>query len=207
MPFVRSPSSSIKQDLPYNVNQGDNQDEDDITELCEVMYQQSAKCNANLQDALEGSYIYTNQYKNEEEACKFIDSVVRGAYNQKGDIVIDEESFSIQKMIDKVGAISKSVTENWSDDAPPSFGAIIAIGILALGCVAMLVAACFLRKSLNQWNDAKFKRSLMQADGGASGSVKLPPDGDYGYGGGASHPAWTDTGVSRGRGFFDGETA
>ena len=216
MSFAPSHSSSIKQDLPYNVNQDDDQDEDDdVAELCEVMCQQSAKCNANLQGALEGSHIYTNQCKNEEEACKFIDSVVRGAYNQKGDVVINEESFSIQKIIDKVGAVSKSVTENWSDDAPPSIGAVFAIGILALGCVAMLVVACFLRRSLNQWNEAKFKRSLMQADGGASGvsggdgSVKLPPNGDYGYGGGTSHPpiTWTDSGVTRGRSFADGETA
>lgn len=39
------------------VAEGDGEDEDDIAELCEAMYEQSAKCNVNLEDAQTASYV------------------------------------------------------------------------------------------------------------------------------------------------------
>ena len=42
------------------VAEGDQQDEDDIAELCESMYESSAKCNVNLEDAQSSSYVVSH---------------------------------------------------------------------------------------------------------------------------------------------------
>ena len=43
-------SFECHQNLPYAVPEWDAEDEDDITELCEEVYRNSAQCNANFDD-------------------------------------------------------------------------------------------------------------------------------------------------------------
>merc|ERR1719157_65492 len=42
--------SCSESNLPYAVPEWDTEDEDDITELCEEVYRNSAQCNANFDD-------------------------------------------------------------------------------------------------------------------------------------------------------------
>mmetsp|Transcript_17533 Transcript_17533/g.50185 ORF Transcript_17533/g.50185 Transcript_17533/m.50185 type:complete len:339 (+) Transcript_17533:3-1019(+) len=149
--------------LPYMTTQGDNQDDNDITELCEMLYQQSAKCNVNLPDALEASYVSGNQYANQELACSFIENVVKGAYDQDGYVKLDESN-----MIVNIAGMFK----NYSSTAPPSIGQIFAIVALGAVCAIMLVTIGFMQRSLRKWEDAKRRRALVESDA----------IGDYGNG-------------------------
>lgn len=145
----------IYQALPYMTTQGDNQDDNDITELCEVLYESSAKCNVNLPDALASSYVSSNQYANEELACSFIENVVKGAYDQYGYVKLDESKsiVNIAKMFN-----------NYSSDVPPSISQIFAIVALGAGCAIMLVTIGFMQRSLRKWEDAKRRRALVESD-------------------------------------------
>ena len=145
----------IEQALPYMTTQGDNQDDNDITELCEVLYESAAKCNANLPDALASSYVSSNQYANEELACSFIENVVKGAYDQYGYVKLDESKSIVN--------IAK-LFNNYSSDAPPSIGQIFAIVALGAGCAIMLVTIGFMQRSLRKWEDAKRRRALVESD-------------------------------------------
>ena len=146
---------SCQQALPDMTTQGDNQDDNDITELCEVLYESSAKCNVNLPDALASSYVSSNQYANEELACSFIENVVKGAYDQYGYVKLDESKsiMNIAKMFN-----------NYSSDAPPSIGQIFGIVALGAGCAIMLVTIGFMQRSLRKWEDAKRRRALVESD-------------------------------------------
>jgi hypothetical protein len=135
--------------------QGDNQDENDITELCEVMYEQSAKCNVNLPDALEASYMYGNQSSNQELACSFIENVVKGVYDQYGYVKLNESN--------SIAKIAKMFS-NFSSDAPPSIGQIFAVVALGAGCAILLVTIGFMQQSLRKWEDAKRRRALVESD-------------------------------------------
>ena len=146
----------MTQSLPYMTTQGDNQDDNDITELCEMLYQQSAKCNVNLPDALEASYVSGNQYANEDLACSFIENVVKGAYDQYGYVKLDESN-----MMDNIAGLFKN---NYSSTAPPSIGQIFAIVALGAACAIMLITIGFMQRSLRKWEDAKRRRALVESD-------------------------------------------
>jgi len=80
-----SPSDCIsckESDLPYMIVQDDADDGDDITELCENLYTESAKCNKHLYDAEDGSYMSYNQETNEALVCGFISNVNSGKYDE-----------------------------------------------------------------------------------------------------------------------------
>ena len=149
-------NSYMTQSLPYMTTQGDNQDDNDITELCEMLYQQSAKCNVNLPDALEASYVSGNQYANEDLACSFIENVVKGAYDQYGYVKLDESN-----VMDNIAGLFKN---NYSSTAPPSIGQIFAIVALGAACAIMLITIGFMQRSLRKWEDAKRRRALVESD-------------------------------------------
>uniref|UniRef100_A0A7S2P8B7 Uncharacterized protein n=1 Tax=Leptocylindrus danicus TaxID=163516 RepID=A0A7S2P8B7_9STRA len=83
---------------PYANVDEDNEDADDIAEICEDLYMESAKCEANLGiSAYSGQY---NQYGSSymsEMACTFIKNVVKGAYDEKGQIYLDLSEYHAQE--------------------------------------------------------------------------------------------------------------
>lgn len=66
----------------------DNQDEDNVFEMCENIYEMSAKC--ETKHGFTNGYVkqngYDNQVINEFEVCTFIDSLAWGSYDEKGEI-------------------------------------------------------------------------------------------------------------------------
>lgn len=78
------------------INCGDDDDDDDgnVNDTCEYMYSVSGKCETKhgFLDGLLADYdaddqIYENQLANEYEVCTFIDSLITGSYDQRGEIV------------------------------------------------------------------------------------------------------------------------
>jgi hypothetical protein len=72
-------------------HQNDQADQDNVIELCENLYEDSAKCETvngfyNGTAAVAG---YENQVANEQTVCEFISSIKSGTYSEEGEIVIN----------------------------------------------------------------------------------------------------------------------
>mmetsp|Transcript_41782 Transcript_41782/g.61153 ORF Transcript_41782/g.61153 Transcript_41782/m.61153 type:complete len:171 (-) Transcript_41782:207-719(-) len=72
----------------------DAEDEDDINELCENLYVDSAKCLVNM-EAEMAAYGGYNQQANEDKVCTFIENVEAGSYDEAGYININQGGESI----------------------------------------------------------------------------------------------------------------
>lgn len=72
----------------------DNNDADAITEVCETLYGNAAKCNRHIGGATSKSYQSYQQEDNEYSVCSFIATVVTGTYDEYGYIYVDPTSFS-----------------------------------------------------------------------------------------------------------------
>mmetsp|Transcript_41783 Transcript_41783/g.61156 ORF Transcript_41783/g.61156 Transcript_41783/m.61156 type:complete len:556 (-) Transcript_41783:207-1874(-) len=83
-----------ESDLDYNLIDMDAEDEDDINELCENLYVDSAKCLVNM-EAEMAAYGGYNQQANEDKVCTFIENVEAGSYDEAGYININQGGESI----------------------------------------------------------------------------------------------------------------
>lgn len=87
---------SCKEDAD-DENQNDEADEDDVNEMCERIYEESAKCEsrggiqAGFIQTMEEDNNYENQVENEFMVCTFIDSLVFNSYTETGEINIFDE--------------------------------------------------------------------------------------------------------------------
>merc|ERR1740124_676585 len=77
-----------------NDDADENEDNNDITEVCENIYNAAAKCNQYMSSATQKSYQSSEQYDNESNVCNFIKSVVTGAYDEHGYIYFDASAYS-----------------------------------------------------------------------------------------------------------------
>jgi len=146
--------SCDEADQFYMIVKNDAQDEDSITELCENLYIASAKCNQNLYDADDESYMSYNQAANEELACGFIENVVNKAYDSSGVIVLSGESMFVRS--DKSGAVGQAVVLT-----------LLTSSVLALGAWAYT-----LNSELQETSQAGFLSDPVQmtrVESGASG--------------------------------------
>ena len=82
------------QDLSFQNYDGDNEDSDDITEVCETLYGYAAKCNRQISGATSSSYQSYEQEDNEYTVCSFIASVVTGTYDENGYIYVNPSNFA-----------------------------------------------------------------------------------------------------------------
>jgi len=93
--------SCKESDNLYENNEYDNADEDDISELCGDLYMEAAKCD----ERLPVSY-YNNNNNNQnnvqatqqsqEISCTYIKNVIKGAYNEKGNIHLSLKDYKSQ---------------------------------------------------------------------------------------------------------------
>ena len=78
--------------VSYEENDRDQADEDDVLEMCENIYQESAKC--ETKHGFVNGFMkvngYENQIANEYDVCTFIDSLAWGSYNERGEINVGD---------------------------------------------------------------------------------------------------------------------
>ena len=92
--------SCDKSNIPYYSSYGNNNNYgSSVLEMCENVYYYAAKCEDNLSVAQSTSYSYGgySSYVSEEQkkmTCDFIDNVAMGVYNEKGQIYLDQKSYS-----------------------------------------------------------------------------------------------------------------
>merc|ERR1719230_1696942 len=83
-----------ESDLPYQQIDEDAEDDDSVTEMCENLYVDSAKCNRHIGGADEESYITSEQEDNEGAICSYIQSVVTGHYDEDGYNYVDADEYA-----------------------------------------------------------------------------------------------------------------
>jgi len=85
----------------YEENDRDQQDEDEVLEMCENIYLESAKC--ETKHGFVNGFMkvngYENQIQNEYDVCTFIDSLAWGSYDEKGEINVGETQDYIKRYI------------------------------------------------------------------------------------------------------------
>lgn len=81
---------SCKEDAEQNENGDANEDADAVTELCENLYTDSAKCEKShgFNDGYANYYGFENQLAQEEVVCEFMSSLKAGTYDEQGEIVV-----------------------------------------------------------------------------------------------------------------------
>jgi len=74
--------------------QGDDaaQQEDEVTEICEALYDAGAKCHKNL-NVDQSNYYSDQQIANQDNVCNFIEAVLSGQYNEDGEIKVVSKSY------------------------------------------------------------------------------------------------------------------
>jgi hypothetical protein len=151
--FYHSLLLPTSQDNAYENNQDDNDDNDGISEICETLYMDAAKCNKNFDAYTADSYQGNNQASQEDGVCDFITSIVEGNYDESGSIVIDTNWYfntsnwrDADEYLHEAMNVRNFVATNV--DAWQIAALILAIG----GCFYMWVWICCLRSALGKRN-------------------------------------------------------
>lgn len=130
-----------ESNLPYQVVDGDAEDDDEVTEMCENLYFASAKCNRNIAGASSASYLSNEQQDNSQATCSYIKSIVSGHYDEGGYIYVDGGSY-------------RSDNKNNKYQSEETYAAVTGdqvLGILGLSTLFILLWlwSCCLRASLS----------------------------------------------------------
>ena len=90
---------SCKEPQEWDENNGgnDQQDADEVTELCEDLYNYAAKCESvhGFDNGYANYYGYENQIAQENLVCDYIQSIKAGTYDEEGQINVKGASASI----------------------------------------------------------------------------------------------------------------
>jgi hypothetical protein len=78
------------QNADENNNGNDNQEADTVIELCEQLYESSAKCEKahGFENGYANYYGYENQLAQESVVCDFMQSLKSGTYDEQGEIIV-----------------------------------------------------------------------------------------------------------------------
>ncbi len=97
-----------------NANEADQADGDDVNEMCERVYDESAKCESKYglygfvdKNRKEGNY--ENQIENEFMVCSFIESLLLNSYTESGDINLDGDTLVVTRKMTKLQKVSISM--------------------------------------------------------------------------------------------------
>jgi len=82
------------QDEDDNNQGNDNEDEDKVIEMCEQLYDASAKCESShgFDDGYAQYDNYENQANQESTVCEFMQSLRSGTYDEEGEIIVSGAS-------------------------------------------------------------------------------------------------------------------
>lgn len=122
---------------------GDAEDDDSISEVCENLYGYAAKCNRHIGSATRDSYQSYEQADNEYAVCSFISSVVTGSYDEYGYIYIDASEYSSDN---KYNAYAKSAIRKDVVTASQALS-LVFFSVLLL---AVSVRAVFVKHEVDQ---------------------------------------------------------
>jgi len=148
--FPKECVSCKEQSNIWDETASDNSDNDQVSEVCELLYSSSAKCHKNYYSAQEASYNSQQQSDNENMVCNFISNLQSGSYDETGDIVLDANSWFFN-------------TSNWRSSseyakqynnvrAKVSPAQIAALVLVATACLLMWIWACCLHGALSKKN-------------------------------------------------------
>ena len=95
-------------------NEADMADEDDVNEMCERVYDQSAKCESKygLYGFVEKNREdrdFENQIENEFMVCNFIESLLLNSYTESGDINLEQDLVIVTRKVTKAQKVSFSL--------------------------------------------------------------------------------------------------
>eukprot|EP00591_Stephanopyxis_turris_P009287 CAMPEP_0195511690 /NCGR_PEP_ID=MMETSP0794_2-20130614/3923_1 /TAXON_ID=515487 /ORGANISM="Stephanopyxis turris, Strain CCMP 815" /LENGTH=418 /DNA_ID=CAMNT_0040639343 /DNA_START=54 /DNA_END=1310 /DNA_ORIENTATION=+ len=121
-----------------DANQNDEEEEVEIQEVCQELYEAAAKCESN--GGFESGYQYQNGYSNqadqEKKVCSYMKDIKSGAYDEIGEIVISG--------LDTVAA----------DVAEMSGGQKFALAFFVIGTIGLAVFAGMLHKKITSGGGA-----------------------------------------------------
>ena len=140
----------------------DAEDNDDITEICENLYDAAAKCNRYIGGATDESYESYQQEENSVAVCSFITSVVTGSYDEEGYIYMNAANFQNDNKYNEYAAKAnqKSVVTGLQ-----VFG-IVALSISMLG---LLIYSSLLRSAVAKKEMNKIRISAPDTSGKSFG--------------------------------------
>lgn len=144
---------SLQQNEYGNEEEDDENDEDQISEVCENLYTASAKCNKNFDDATASSYQGNNQYTEEDMVCDYITSLLEGNYDESGSIVIDANwYFNVSNWREASEYMNEfSNAKNYIEqNVQPWQTALLVLS--SVGCFMLWIWACCLHSSLRRRN-------------------------------------------------------
>jgi hypothetical protein len=131
-----------EEDQADNTANDANNDADNVNEMCEALYDAAGKCEKH--HGFDNGYAnydgYENQYANEEIVCDYIESLLKGTYDEDGEIVIGGSFI-------KGGGGSKTTG-----------GQKFALTFFILGTVALAVYAGVLHSKLTKGGKADLSR-------------------------------------------------
>lgn len=124
-------------------NQNDEEEEPQVIEMCEQLYEASAKCETlhGFDEGYSNDDGYDNQLAQEEVVCDFISSLYAGTYDQEGEIVVG----------------SGGVTTR-DGGAATSKGQKFALAFFVLGTVGLAIYAAMLHSQLTKGAKADLSR-------------------------------------------------
>jgi len=128
------------QDLPWEELDADA-DEDSVSEICETLYYDAAKCNRNYKYFDAGVYGgYGNggleQSMTDDLVCSFILNVLSG-YDESGEIYVGSGFFS-----------NNSARANEFTQPSLSSGQVFGIILSVFGCIGLAGYSCYLHRAI-----------------------------------------------------------
>eukprot|EP00586_Coscinodiscus_wailesii_P007032 CAMPEP_0172491132 /NCGR_PEP_ID=MMETSP1066-20121228/21832_1 /TAXON_ID=671091 /ORGANISM="Coscinodiscus wailesii, Strain CCMP2513" /LENGTH=538 /DNA_ID=CAMNT_0013260009 /DNA_START=220 /DNA_END=1836 /DNA_ORIENTATION=+ len=122
-----------QSELAYQ-NQDENDDDDNaVSEICENLFDQSAKCHKFYNNPV---YMSEEQENNANMVCYFIDNVLSGSYDEYGQIVLSNDDI-----------VSSAV--NFSPD-DISTTQLTFIGVSLLACIFLIGYSCYLHRAITR---------------------------------------------------------
>lgn len=134
-------------ELAFQDVQDDDKQEDnyDLTEVCENVYNAAAKCNIYMYSYTQQSYQSAEQASNERTVCNFIKSVVTGAYDEKGHIYFDANAYSSDNKYNQF-------TSNEYQVEVVTVGQIFGLVIFSSVVLLFLISACIMHSKIQRKN-------------------------------------------------------
>jgi len=124
-------------------NNNNNGDEPEVAEVCEMLYETSAKCEKahGFDSGYSQYYAYENQLVQEDAVCSFITALKSGTYSEEGDIQVGSGGVTTRN-----GGIA------------PTGGQKFALTFFILGTVGLAVYAAMLHSQLTKGAKADLSR-------------------------------------------------
>eukprot|EP00592_Proboscia_alata_P009976 CAMPEP_0194355436 /NCGR_PEP_ID=MMETSP0174-20130528/3344_1 /TAXON_ID=216777 /ORGANISM="Proboscia alata, Strain PI-D3" /LENGTH=579 /DNA_ID=CAMNT_0039124711 /DNA_START=89 /DNA_END=1828 /DNA_ORIENTATION=+ len=162
--YQNSCISCRESDLPWQQVDEDQEDGDDVSEICENLWGESAKCNRYYNEVMDYSYGSDEQEDAEKMVCYYIENILSGQYNENGEIYVDGDLYD-QQNAPHDNSYAYQVT---SDQ-------LIAMGASFLLCFVLLLYSCHLHSLI--LNKAPWSPNRVKGSASVAGAVSRQNSG------------------------------